>query len=47
MATKKYYRDPWLKIADILRVSIEQAKKGTQNKHKLAELVQKRTSSPL
>ena len=46
-ATKKYYRDPRLKIVDILGVSIEQAKKGTENKHKFAQLVQKRTSSPL
>ena len=46
-ATKKCFRDPWLKIADILGVSIEQAKKGTQNKYKFGELVQKRTSSPV
>ena len=46
-ASKKYFRDPWLKIAGILGVSVEQAKKETQNKHKFAELVQNRTSSPL
>ena len=46
-ASKKYFRDPWLQIAGILGVSVEQAKKETQNKHKFAELVQKRTSSPL
>ena len=46
-ATKKYCRDPWLKVVDILGVSIEQAKKGMQNKHKFAELIQKRTSLPL
>ena len=32
-----------VKIADILGVSIEQPKFRTQNKHKLTELVQKRT----
>ena len=41
---KKYYRGPWLKIADVLSVSIEHTKKGIQNKHKFTELVQKRTS---
>ena len=46
-ATKKYFRDQWLKIAGMLGVSVEQAKKEAQNKHKFAELVQKRTSSPL
>ena len=45
-ATKKYFWDPLLKIADIV-VSIEQTLKGTRNKHQLAELVQKQTSSPL
>ena len=46
-ASKKCFRDPLLKIAGILGVSVEQAKKETQNKHKFAELVQNRTSSPL
>ena len=32
-AAKKYFRDPWLQIAGILGVSVEQAKKETQNKH--------------
>ena len=44
---RKYFREPLLKNADILGLSIEQANKGTQNKHKFAELVLKWTSSPL
>ncbi len=47
MATKKHFQEPWLKIAGILGVSVEHAKKKTQNKQKFTELVQKRTSSPL
>ena len=46
-AMKKYYWDLWLNIPDMSSVSIEQAKKGTQNKHNFAKLVQERTSSPL
>ena len=36
-ATKKYFRDPLLKIALILRLPNEQVKRETQNKHKFAE----------
>ena len=46
-ATKKYYRDPWLKISNILGVSIEQAKKLTQSKNEFIKLVWKRTNLPL
>jgi len=38
--SKKYYRDPWLKIADLLGVSVDQAKRMTQSRSEFAELVQ-------
>ena len=41
-ATKKYYRDPWIKIANILGVSVEQAKRTTQSKTDFTGLIWKR-----
>ncbi len=40
-ARKDYFWDPWLKIAGILGVSFEQAKKKTQNKQKFAKIEKK------
>ena len=34
-----YYRDPWIKISNILGVSIEQAKRTTQSRENFAELL--------
>ncbi len=31
---RKFYEDPWLRIAGILGVSVEQAKKETQNERR-------------
>jgi len=42
--SKKYYRDPWLKIADLLGVSVDQAKRMTQSRSEFAELVRQRFS---
>ena len=39
---KRYYRDPWIKIAELLGVSIDQAKRITQSRKEFAELVRKR-----
>ena len=36
---KTYYRDPWLKIAELLGVSTDQAKRLTQSRGEFAELV--------
>ena len=38
----KYYRDPWIKISDLLGVSVEQAKKLTQSRCEFAALTWKR-----
>ena len=42
---KKFYRDPWLKIAELLGVSTDQAKRLTQSRGEFAELVRQRFSS--
>ena len=40
--TKRFYRDPWLKAADLLGVSADQAKRLTQSRREFAELVRQR-----
>ena len=45
--SRKYSRDIWIKISELLGVSAEQAKKLTQSRCGFAELVRKRLSSPL
>ena len=45
--TRKYVRDPWLKISELLGVSVDQAKRLTQSRREFAELVRKRLSSSL
>ena len=37
--TKKYYRHPWLKVAELLGVTVAQAKRLTQSRDEFAELV--------
>ena len=37
--TRKYVHDPWLKIAELLGVSVDQAKKLTQSRRKFIEVV--------
>ena len=39
---KPYYRDPWLKIAKSLGVSVEQAKSTTQSREGFSELLNRR-----
>ena len=43
--SKKYYRDPWIKFAELLGLSVEQAKRTTQTRFEFAELGRKRFSS--
>ena len=43
---RAYYRDPWLKYAGILNLTVDQSKKLTQNKLKFAERVAASTRSP-
>ena len=43
--TKRFYRDPWLKAADLLGVSADQAKRLTQSRREFAELVRQRFNS--
>ena len=43
--SRKYYRDDWLKIGELLGVTPEQAKRMTQARGELAELVHHRFSS--
>ena len=45
-ATKAYYRDPWIKISNLLGVTIEQAKRATQSRKEFVELVRRRISPP-
>ena len=40
--TKRFYRDPWLKAADLLGVSADQAKRLTQSRREFAELIRQR-----
>ena len=42
--SKSFYRNPWLKIADLLGVSVEQVKQLTQSRSEFAELVWQRFS---
>ena len=42
--SKRFYRNPWLKIADLLGVSVEQVKRLTQSRSEFAELVRQRFS---
>ena len=44
--TKPYFRDPWLKISNLMGISIEQAKRTTQSRKKFAELVRKCANPP-
>lgn len=44
--TQPYYRDPWVKIAQMLGTSIDQAKRTTQDRAKFAGMVSRRTSPP-
>ena len=41
-----YYRDPWLKYAKILNLTVDQTKKLTQNKLEFAGRVDFSTRSP-
>ena len=43
--TRRYYRDDWLKIGELLGVTPEQAKRTTQARGEFAELVHHRFSS--
>ena len=43
--TRRYYRDPWLKIANLLGITADQAKRLTQSRGEFAELVRQRFSS--
>ena len=43
--TRDYFRNPWIKISDLLGVSEDQAKRMTQSKHEFAELIRKQVSS--
>lgn len=45
--TRRYYRDPWIKISELLQIPIEQVKKMTQSKAQFAKLVHQQTSLPL
>ena len=40
MTKKKYYRDPWIGIAELLGVSTGQANKMTQSRNEFSKLVQ-------
>ena len=42
--SKRLYRNPWLKIADLLGVTVDQAKWLTQSRSEFAELVRQRFS---
>ena len=44
-ATRRNYRDPWIKISNLLGVTIEQDKRVTQSRKKFAELIRKRINS--
>ena len=43
--TRRYYRNPWLKIAELLGITADQAKRLTQSRGEFAELVWQRFSS--
>ena len=40
----RFYRNPWLKIADLLGVSVDQVKRLTQSRNEFAELVRQQFS---
>ena len=42
---RPYKRDPWINIAKLLNVSIEQAKRSTQDKSDFAALVDRMVAS--
>ena len=42
---RRYYRDPWIKISNLLGVSIDQAKKLTQTRSEFAALIRHRTNA--
>ena len=42
---KRFYRDPWLKISELLGVSVDQTKQLTQSRSDFFELVHQRLSS--
>lgn len=42
---RKYYKDPWLKIAQLLGASINQEKRLTQSKAEFTELTQRFSSA--
>ena len=44
---RRFYRDPWGKIAELLGVSSDQAKRTTQSRNEFAELIRRRFNSPL
>ena len=44
--TRRYYRDPWIKISKLLGLSIEQCKKLTQSRAKFAGLVNSTFNPP-
>ena len=45
--TKRYFRDPWLKISTMLGITPDQAKKMTQSRPEFAGLVQQVFNPPL
>ena len=45
MPERKYYRDPWIKIAELLGISSDQAKRMTQSRNEFVELIRKRFNS--
>ena len=45
--TRRYYRDPWLKIAELLGITADQAKRSTQSRGEFAKLVWQRFSLTL
>ena len=46
-SNKRFYRDPWLKISELLGVSVDQAKRLTQSRTNFIELVHQQLSSSL
>ena len=46
-AGRRYYRDPWIKISNLLGISSDQAKRVTQTRAEFAALIRERTKSPL
>ena len=42
---RRFYRNPWIKISELLGVSTDQAKRMTQSRKEFAELVRRRFNS--